>query len=281
LRVCTHRHFPNNETILNAEKLQLILRAVNGGKGNFVAPSPLRLRSRDRAEAAVGTPQPASPPRALAGSPPRARLTGTPELPTAAEDEEEDAAEAVPLSARATGRARTQPDRLGASGAVPKPKAAKAKGVAKPKGARRATGPRGSYITKALKMHGLSSGSSTESPMVISGRHLGARATLNSLRIRPLPLACILMCILNTIYICNFAGTPPPKLKDLQKQLNEANQKVAALESKQTTNDEITAYKVKTAVAEAEAKFHTVSAAAFQSGCEFAMKIAAQTRAPH
>ena len=38
---------------------------------------------------------------------------------------------------------------------------------------------------------------------------------------------------------------------DLQKQLNEANQKVAALESKQTTNDEITTYKVKTAVAEA------------------------------
>ena len=42
-------------------------------------------------------------------------------------------------------------------------------------------------------------------------------------------------------------------MADLQKQLinNEANQKVAALESKQTTNDEITSYKVKTAVAEA------------------------------
>ena len=139
-------------------------------------------------------------------------------------------------------------DRLGASGAVPKPKAAKAKGVAKPKGAPRATGARGSYIAKALRAAGYSSGKSTESPMVISGRHLGARATLNSLRIRPLPLACILMCILNAIYICRF---PVLKLKDLQKQLNEASQKVAALESKQTTNDEITSYKVKTAVAEA------------------------------
>eukprot|EP00964_Phaeocystis_antarctica_P141839 scaffold106954_cov37-Phaeocystis_antarctica.AAC.1 len=48
---------------------------------------------------------------------------------------------------------------------------------------------------------------------------------------------------------------------------------------KQITSDELTAYKVRMAVAEAEAKFHTVSSVAFQSGCDFAMKLAAQSRA--
>ena len=258
-----------------------MLRAVNTGMGNFDRPSPLRLRSHDHRE--VDPPPPAP---TFAGSPPRARVAATPELAIAPEEalgEEEveaEAEEAAPLSARVTGRQRKTVDRLGATGAVPKPKAAaKAKAIAKPKGAPHATGPRGSYIENALKKAGYSSGKSTESPMVINGRHLGARATLNSLRIRPLPLACILMCTLNTIYIFNFADSPPPKLKDLQKQLNEANQKVAALEYKQITSDELTAYKVRMAVAEAEAKFHTVSSVAFQSGCDFAMKLAAQSRA--
>jgi len=225
-----------------------VLRAVNTGMGNFDRPSPLRLRSHDHRE--VDPPPPAP---TFAGSPPRARVAATPELAIAPEEalgEEEveaEAEEAAPLSARVTGRQRKTVDRLGATGAVPKPKAAaKAKAIAKPKGAPHATGPRGSYIENALKKAGYSSGKSTESPMVINGRHL---------------------------------GSPPPKLKDLQKQLNEANQKVAALEYKQITSDELTAYKVRMAVAEAEAKFHTVSSVAFQSGCDFAMKLAAQSRA--
>jgi hypothetical protein len=66
------------------------------------------------------------------------------------------------------------------------------------------------------------------------------------------------------------AGSPPAKVKELQKQLSEANQKIAALESKLAQNDELTAYKVRMAVAEEQAKFHTVSKEAFQHGCEFA-----------
>ena len=178
-----HRSFPNNETILNAEKLQLILQAVNAGKGNLAAPTPIRLRSHveaspspppaQHAHANLGNeaaPAPLAP--ALVCSPMRAAQPAEVIMeaqPNVAAVEE---ATSVVAATRVAGRERKQVKHYQAPAAVSKPKASIVK---KPKGEPR--GPRGSYKAKWMVSESSSthSSKSTDSPVVI---HRGAQISM-------------------------------------------------------------------------------------------------------
>lgn len=81
---------------------------------------------------------------------------------------------------------------------------------------------------------------------------------------------------LYTHSVPQLAGSPTPKAKDLQKQLMNALHTIETMKAKEEATEELTKFKIKAAVAEAEKKFFCVSSDAFQNGCTFAMNLAKQ-----
>lgn len=134
------------------------------------------LRSTSSAPPSPQGAAPAPAPNSLlAASPLGAAAAASPlaAVPTSPHIVEVEGREVSPPSAtRVSGRERQPVDRLGAKATVPKPKPKLKGAIKKPTGGPR--GPRGSYISKALREAGLTSGKSTELPLEISGRHLGA-----------------------------------------------------------------------------------------------------------